>query len=103
MSSRRRRNRAEGKGKGVANPERTKVDSTYVSRLPVPAPPRDYDSDGPDENPAYTEAVGMVLERLEGAWYESEYFHQDAAERTLWERQVNDYIAAIKLKVQELL
>lgn len=69
----------------------------------MPAPPRDWDGDGPDENPAYTEAVGLVLTSLEGAFYESDYFHETAGDRALWERQVNDNVAAIKLKLQELL
>ena len=104
--SRRRR----GQSKGVANPERVKfkspdpLSSPSGSQRSVPQPPpRDWDSDGPSENPAHDEAVAVVLEALEGLWYESEYFHETAAEKYQWEQAVNDHVQRMKREIQEIL
>lgn len=65
--------------------------------------PRDWDSDAPEENPAYSDAVHCLLERLEGLWYESDYFFEDGAERFRYEQAVNGYLQDMKQKIQGLL
>jgi hypothetical protein len=94
MAGRRRYRDRDSKPAQVANP--TRIKSEYVG-------PRDWDSDAPDEHPAYTQAVSAVLEALEGLWYDSEWMHKDYADKVAWETAVNNEISILKKKIQELL
>lgn len=57
--------------------------------------PRNWESDGPDDNLEYNIAVSCVLEALEGLWFDSDDYEVEQA--------VNNHVQSLKRKIQEML